>query len=150
MDDASKQVMTDEVSALRAEYEDESRVFGTMKKLLLVCGIITAVPVFLLFLLKLDTFPQEAGLYGFLLAVPIIVLAPLFIGFLVGCMPAGYIWLWRAAKRSKWFVWGSPLVLLVLLTLAVLVPAGFGFLFFLAQWVKVSNLKHRLCDIENL
>ena len=134
----------DDANALRAEYEDESRVFGTMKKLLFVCGILTAVPVFLLFLLKLDTFPQEAGLYGFLLAMPIIVLAPLFIGLWVGCIPAGFIWVWRAVKRSKWFVWGSPLVLLILLTLAVLVPAGFGVFFFLAQWVKVCNLKHQL------
>ena len=139
-----KQMEPVDMGALKNEYEKERRIFQTMKKLLLVCGIVTAIPVFLLFLAKLGCFPQEAGLDGFLLVVPVIVLAPLLTGVFVGCIPAGYIWLWRAAKRRKWFVWGSPIVLLVLLTLAVLVPAGFGVFFFLAQWVKVCDLKHQL------
>lgn len=65
-------------------------------------------------------------------------------GFYVGTVPAGYIAAWRAIKRSKLFVWGNALGLLLIATLLLSIPAAFAPIAFLLQWLKVSNLKRQL------
>ena len=122
--------------AIRAEYDEEKRVFDLMKKFLYIVGAITAIVVFLLLLVNSPALITQTGAIG--------IIAPAFTGFYVGTVPAGYIAAWRAIKRSKLFVWGNALGLLLIATLLLFIPAAFAPIAFLLQWLKVSNLKHQL------
>ena len=107
-------IYQDNTMAIRAEYDEEKRVFDLMKKFLYIA------------------------------LVPVLLAATAFTGFYVGTVPAGYIAAWRAIKRSKLFVWGNALGLLLIATLLLFIPAAFAPIAFLLQWLKVSNLKRQL------
>lgn len=133
-----------ELDAMKADYASETRVFKTMKTLFYVLGSIVAIGTLALFLLKLDTFPREAGLGGLLLAVPIIIFAVALAGLFVGCVPAGFIGLWRAVSRSRVLVFGGSNVILFILALAATLPAILGPVFYLLQWNKVRKMRAQL------
>ena len=102
--------------AIRAEYDEEKRVFDLMKKLLYIVGAITAIVVFLLLLVNSPALITQTGAIGIIALVPVLLAATAFTGFYVGTVPAGYIAAWRAI---------APIA-------------------FLLQWLKVSNLKRQL------
>ena len=129
--------------AIRAEYDEEKRVFDLMKKFLYIVGAITAIVVFLLLLVNSPALITQTGAIGIIALVPVLLAATAFTGFYVGTVPAGYIAAWRAIKRSKLFVWGNALGLLLIATL-LSIPAAFAPIAFLLQWLKVSNLKRQL------
>ena len=115
-----------------------------MKKFLYIVGTITAIVVFLLLLVNSPALITQTGAIGIIALVPVLLAATAFTGFYVGTVPAGYIAAWRAIKRSKLFVWGNALGLLLIATLLLFIPAAFAPIAFLLQWLKVSNLKHQL------
>ena len=127
--------------AIRAEYDEEKRVFDLMKKFLYIVGAITAIVVFLLLLVNSPALITQTGAIGI---IALVLAATAFTGFYVGTVPAGYIAAWRAIKRSKLFVWGNALGLLLIATLLLSIPAAFAPIAFLLQWLKVSNLKRQL------
>ena len=133
-------IYQDNTMAIRAEYDEEKRVFDSMKKFLYIVGAITAIVVFLLLLVNSPALITQTGAIGIIALVPVLLAATAFTGFYVGTIPAGYIAAWRAIKRSKLFVWGNALGL----TLLLFIPAAFAPIAFLLQWLKVSNLKRQL------
>lgn len=140
-------IYQDNTMAIRAEYDEEKRVFDLMKKFLYIVGTITAIVVIVVFLLLLVNSPAlitQTGAIGIIALVPVLLAATAFTGFYVGTVPAGYIAAWRAIKRSKLFVWGNALGLLLIATLLLSIPAAFAPIAFLLQWLKVSNLKRQL------
>ena len=114
------------------------------KKFLYIVGTITAIVVFLLLLVNSPALITQTGAIGIIALVPVLLAATAFTGFYVGTVPAGYIAAWRAIKRSKLFVWGNALGLLLIATLLLSIPATFAPIAFLLQWLKVSNLKRQL------
>ena len=132
-------IYQDNTMAIRAEYDEEKRVFDLMKKFLYIVGTITAIVVFLLLLVNSPALITQTGAL-----VPVLLAATAFTGFYVGTVPAGYIAAWRAIKRSRLFVWGNALGLLLIATLLLFIPAAFAPIAFLLQWLKVSNLKRQL------
>ena len=141
-------IYQDNTMAIRAEYDEEKRVFDLMKKFLYIVGTITAIVVFLLLLVNSPALITQTGAIGIIALVPVLLAATAFTGFYVGTGPgggaAGYIAAWRAIKRSKLFVWGNALGLLLIATLLLSIPAAFAPIAFLLQWLKVSNLKRQL------
>lgn len=137
-------IYQDNTMAIRAEYDEEKRVFDLMKKFLYIVGTITAIIVFLLLLVNSPALITQTGAIGIIALVPVLLAATAFTGFYVGMVPAGYIAAWRAIKRSKLFVWGNALGLLLIATLLLSIPAAFAPIAFLLQWLKVSNLKRQL------
>ena len=135
------QIYQDNTMAIRAEYDEEKRVFDLMKKFLYIVGTITAIVVFLLLLVNSPALITQTGAIGIIALVPVLLAATAFTGFYVGTVPAGYIAAWRAIKRSKW---GNALGLLLIATLLLSIPAAFAPIAFLLQWLKVSNLKRQL------
>ena len=133
-------IYQDNTMAIRAEYDEEKRVFDLMKKFLYIVGTITAIVVFLLLLVNSPTLITQTGAIGIIALVPVLLAATAFTGFYVGTVPAA----WRAIKRSKLFVWGNALGLLLIATLLLSIPAAFAPIAFLLQWLKVSNLKRQL------
>ena len=133
-------IYQDNTMAIRAEYDEEKRVFDLMKKFLYIVGTITAIVVFLLLLVNSPALITQTGAIGIIALVPVLLAATAFTGFYVGTVPAGYI----AAWRSKLFVWGNALGLLLIATLLLSIPAAFAPIAFLLQWLKVSNLKRQL------
>ena len=123
--------------AIRAEYDEEKRVFDLMKKFLYIVGAITAIVVFLLLLVNSPALITQTGAIGIIALVPVLLAATAFTGFYVGTVPAGYIAAWL-------FVWGNALGLLLIATLLLSIPAAFAPIAFLLQWLKVSNLKRQL------
>ena len=117
--------------AIRAEYDEEKRVFDLMKKFLYIVGAITAIVVFLLLLVNSPALITQTGAIGIIALVPVVLAATAFTA-------------WRAIKRSKLFVWGNALGLLLIATLLLFIPAAFAPIAFLLQWLKVSNLKRQL------
>ena len=130
-------IYQDNTMAIRAEYDEEKRVFDLMKKFLYIVGAITAIVVS-------PALITQTGAIGIIALVPVLLAATAFTGFYVGTVPAGYIAAWRAIKRSKLFVWGNALGLLLIATLLLSIPAAFAPIAFLLQWLKVSNLKRQL------
>lgn len=110
-------IYQDNTMAIRAEYDEEKRVFDLMKKFLYIVGTITAIVVFLLLLVNSPALITQTGAIGIIALVPVLLAATAFTGFYVGTVPAGYIAAWRAIKRSKLFVWGNALGLLLIATL---------------------------------
>lgn len=100
-------IYQDNTMAIRAEYDEEKRVFDLMKKFLYIVGAITAIVVFLLLLVNSPALITQTGAIGIIALVPVLLAATAFTGFYVGTVPAGYIAAWRAIKRSKLFVWGN-------------------------------------------
>lgn len=137
-------IYQDNTMAIRTEYDEEKRVFDLMKKFLYIVGTITAIVVFLLLLVNSPALITQTGAIGIIALVPVLLAATAFTGFYVGTVPAGYIAAWRAIKRSKLFVWGNALGLLLIATLLLSIPAAFAPIAFLLQWLKVSNLKRQL------
>ena len=135
-------IYQDNTMAIRAEYDEEKRVFDLMKKFLYIVGTITAIVVFLLLLVNSPALITQTGAIGIIALVPVLLAATAFTGFYVGTVPAGAAW--RAIKRAKLFVWGNALGLLLIATLLLSIPAAFAPIAFLLQWLKVSNLKRQL------
>ena len=102
----------------------KKRVFDLMKKFLYIVGTITAIVVFLLLLVNSPALITQTGAIGIIALVPVLLAATAFTGFYVGTVPAGYIAAWRAIKRSKLFVWGNALGLLLIATLLLSIPAA--------------------------
>ena len=87
--------------AIRAEYDEEKRVFDLMKKFLYIVGAITAIIVFLLLLVNSPALITQTGAIGIIALVPVLLAATAFTGFYVGTVPAGYIAAWRVGQRSR-------------------------------------------------
>lgn len=54
-------IYQDNAMAIRAEYDEEKRVFDLMKKLLYIVGAITAIVVFLLLLVNSPALITQTG-----------------------------------------------------------------------------------------
>ena len=130
--------------AIRAEYEEEKRVFDLMKRLFFIVGTITAVVVFLILLVTSPTLISQTGAAGILVLIPVMLFGMVLTGFFAGVIPSGYIGMWRALKRSSFFVFGNPIVMLLILTFLAVVPVALSPIMYFCQWRKVSKLKCQL------
>lgn len=130
--------------ALRAEYEEEKRVFSWMKRLGFIFGIVFAIAVFFILLINSPTLLDQTGPEGLIVLIPVILFGTGFIGFWMGMLPAGYIGLWRAIRRSGLFICGNFIGLAIVATFLVSIPVLLGPIFFVRQCAKVSNLKKKI------
>ena len=64
--------------AIRAEYDEEKRVFDLMKKFLYIVGTITAIVVFLLLLVNSPALITQTGAIGIIALVPVLLAATAF------------------------------------------------------------------------
>ena len=63
-------IYQDNTMAIRAEYDEEKRVFDLMKKFLYIVGTITAIVVFLLLLVNSPALITQTGAIGIIALVP--------------------------------------------------------------------------------
>lgn len=63
-------IYQDNTMAIRAEYDEEKRVFDLMKKFLYIVGAITAIVVFLLLLVNSPALITQTGAIGIIALVP--------------------------------------------------------------------------------
>ena len=74
-------IYQDNTMAIRAEYDEEKRVFDLMKKFLYIVGTITAIVVFLLLLVNSPALITQTGAIGIIALVPVLLAATAFTGF---------------------------------------------------------------------
>ena len=74
-------IYQDNTMAIRAEYDEEKRVFDLMKKFLYIVGAITAIVVFLLLLVNSPALITQTGAIGIIALVPVLLAATAFTGF---------------------------------------------------------------------
>lgn len=70
-------IYQDNTMAIRAEYDEEKRVFDLMKKFLYIVGAITAIVVFLLLLVNSPALITQTGAIGIIALVPVLLAATL-------------------------------------------------------------------------
>ena len=68
-------IYQDNTMAIRAEYDEEKRVFDLMKKFLYIVGTITAIVVFLLLLVNSPALITQTGAIGIIALVPVLLAA---------------------------------------------------------------------------
>ena len=73
-------IYQDNTMAIRAEYDEEKRVFDLMKKFLYIVGTITAIVVFLLLLVNSPALITQTGAIGIIALVPVLLAATAFTG----------------------------------------------------------------------
>lgn len=133
-----------DVLSLQAQYEDEKHALSTMKKCFLVIAPLALLAVSLYTLSYLShtstEYPPDMLPYLLLLLPCMCIFASAWIG----CIPAGFLYAWRSLRRSRFFVFGNALGMLLLVTLFACIPLGCAPLFFLLQVAKVGNLKSQL------
>lgn len=66
-------IYQDNTMAIRAEYDEEKRVFDLMKKFLYIVGAITAIVVFLLLLVNSPALITQTGAIGIIALVPVLL-----------------------------------------------------------------------------
>ena len=74
-------IYQDNTMAIRAEYDEEKRVFDLMKKFLYIVGTITAIVVFLLLLVNSPALITQTGAIGIIALVPVLLAATALPGF---------------------------------------------------------------------
>ena len=79
-------IYQDNTMAIRAEYDEEKRVFDLMKKFLYIVGAITAIVVFLLLLVNSPALITQTGAIGIIALVPVVLAATAFTGWIHRCM----------------------------------------------------------------
>ncbi len=147
MNDNAYQVYVYGYDPLRAEYEQESRVLGWMKKSFVVTSVALVVTFVAMILIGIPDFEAK---YGAVNLAELVAYAPAIMsGFFpvilwLGCAPSGYIWAVRAIRRSHLFVMGSLTGFAVLLILFIGIPVLVAPVAFIVQWGKVARLKSRL------
>ena len=94
-------IYQDNTMAIRAEYDEEKRVFDLMKKFLYIVGTITAIVVFLLLLVNSPALITQTGAIGIIALVPVLLAATAFTGFYVGTVPAGCMACNQALKAVR-------------------------------------------------
>lgn len=131
----------DELSELRAALDDEGRALRTMKLLFVPVAIAAAVLFAGSFLLNASRYTEGYDPVSVLLSCAFAVLFSIGMGAWLGCVPAGFIGMTRAFRRSGWFVGGSWVVFLVLFFVLMAVPFLLGPVFLGYQAVRVNRLK---------
>lgn len=144
MQDISRQQYPSDNMMIRAEYEEEKRVFHLMKWLFIIIGSVSAVSIFLVLLFNTPAILAKTGAAGIPVLIPVFLFGTCVVGFWCGVIPSGYIGAWRALRRSGLFIFGNFLGMALILTLFACVPVLLSPIFFISQWVKVSNLKKQL------
>lgn len=134
-------------AALRAEYEQEARALGWMKKSFLV--MVSVVVVFLVVLIAahVPSLEEEYGAEGvgqLVRYLPVLAVRVLPVVLYIGCVPSGYIWAARYIRRHRVFMLGNVVFLALVVVLLVGVPAAISPALLAAQWLKVSKLKSKL------
>ena len=66
-------IYQDNTMAIRAEYDEEKRVFDLMKKFLYIVGAITAIVVFLLLLVNSPALITQTGAIGIIALIPVLL-----------------------------------------------------------------------------
>lgn len=136
------------LALLKAECEDEKRVLCKMKKAAKVVAVsLTVVYIALLVvgcIIMSTKYHIVAVLGSFLIMLVQIVFPVLLFAFI----PAGFIGMWRAIRRSGWIVWGGPLVMMVILAVLFAIPMFGGIFFYLGQAQRVKKLEMKVADAE--
>lgn len=149
---ARAQVIADEYAraldlfgALNAECEEEARVLRTMKR--------WAIAVVALFgLILIAAYVSMCIDLSASYPIPVLIVGGAVVTFLIGVIPvawmafipAGFIGMWRAIKRSGWIVWGGGLFMLCLMIVFVYIPCLGGVFFYLGQMRRVKKLEARV------
>lgn len=144
MNGNENQAYTNDNIALRAEYEEEARVFGWMKKSFLFLAPAFAVLYAVMFIANIPALEAKYGAEGIanlILYLPAILISCIPAILWAGCIPSGYIWAYRAIRRSRLFVMGNFAFLAVLVVLLIGIPILLAPVVFIIQWRKVSRLK---------
>lgn len=144
MQDISRQTYQGYGMTIQAEYEEEKRVFTLMKRCFLIFGGLLAAVVLIILLFNLPALVAKTGVGYLPVDILVIAYGTVMIGLWGGVIPSGYIGMWRALRRSRFFVFGNPIAMVLILTFLALIPAMLAPIFFFCQWRKVANLKHQL------
>ena len=132
---------------LKAEYEEERRVLGQMKKcffILFPAFVILFVVMMVVSIPSLSSSYGADGIKSLVVYMPSIVLSMIPVALWAGCVPSGYIWAVRAIRRSRIFVLGNFVVLAILFILLLTIPALISPIVLFLQWRRVSRLKASL------
>lgn len=138
----------DELAELRATLNDEARALRTMKLLFVPVAVAAAVLFAGSFLLNAGRYTEGYDPVSALLSCAFAVLFSIGMGAWLGCVPAGFIGMTRALRRSGWLVGGGWVVFLVLFFVLIAVPFLLGSVFFGYQAVKVNKLKAGVATAE--
>ena len=136
------------LSILTAERDEEQRIFLSMKRSWVIAF---AICVLVIGGVLMRAAFETAGQYNpimFVLALILLIIIIAMTCALFACTPAGFIGMSRAARRSGWAIWGSPIVMIVLIGLVLCIAMGFGWLFFLLQWRRTMKLDKNVSEAK--
>lgn len=134
------------LAELEMAYEEEDNAWNTM-----IGGFAVFTAGFFIFLVSQGVFANVMREYegaALVLSLPMVAVLAVLLSAWVGCAPAGFMGLWRAMRRSGWFVVGGGYLGVALLLLFAVVPFVAGPFCLKRQRDRVRGLKAEVLEAK--